>query len=339
QLHCRFTSELHREPHGQSVPLSSEDVTPDMAELVDEAFVSGVLANELPATLDRIEATIEPLFTQEPRVDRIKVRLQAGLNGSTVEHSVEFSSGRWNRTRSPRILQLREEATLGKDESAYHALVALPSRKPVDLEPPLLQPPPIIDGTLEQFGVRELGAGELVPNRPILINARLEADSIAACVAAGAQETGGAALGVILRLPEPLPNTSTPIVTLLTAYLTDHRHTGSVNEWSISPAALSDAAQIAEMRGMGESILTVIHSHGWSAACGKCNENADCPLAECTHVSLMDYRVLETLLPGKATLLPITGRRLGAESQQPVLVVHAWRGGEMRPLRFLRYAD
>jgi hypothetical protein len=86
-------------------------------------------------------------------------------------------------------------------------------------------------------------------------------------------------------------------------------------------------------------VLTVVHSHGWSTECGKCNENAACPLAECTLVSHSDYQVLETLFPGKSTVMPIVGRKLGAPGKQPVLAMHAWRGGEMRPLRFQRYAD
>jgi hypothetical protein len=53
----------------------------------------------------------------------------------------------------------------------------------------------------------------------------------------------------------------------------------------------------------------------------------------------MDYLVLETLFPGKATVMPIAGRKLGAPAQQPVLEVHAWRGGEMRPMRWMRYVD
>jgi hypothetical protein len=237
------------------------------------------------------------------------------------------------------VLQLREEGTLGENESAYRMLVALPTSKAGEIEPPVLQPPPIVDGTLEQLGVRELGMGEFVSDRPILINQRLETDSVAACVAAGARETGGAALGLFLRLPEPLPRTSTRIVTLLTTCLEDRRHAGKVNEWSISPQALAESEQIARMRGLGESVLTVIHTHGWSAECGKCNENANCPLAECSLVSLMDYQVLETLFPGKATVMPIAGRKLGAPGQQPVLEVHAWRGGEMRPMRWMRYVD
>ena len=103
---------------------------------------------------------------------------------------------------------------------------------------------------------------------------------------------------------------------------------------------LDDAGlQPADLRGLGETVVTVVHSHGWSTECGKCNENANCPLAECTLVSLSDYQVLETLFPGKGTVMPIVGRRLGAPGKQPVLALHAWRGGEMRPLRFQRYAD
>lgn len=335
----RFAAELHRDPAAEGVPLSSVDVTDDLSDLLDEAWVSGVLSGALPDSADSVHAQYEPVFARDAFVQRIKVVVRAGRNGTAVEYAAEFSSGRWNRSRHQRLQQLRDEATLGKDDHAYHALVALPARDPPRIPPPPLQSPPIVDGTLEQFGVRTLGEGELTPDRPILINARLEADSIAACRNAGARETGAAVLGAFVRLGAPLPNTATPIVTLLTTCVEDPRHTGHVNEWSISPDALAASARIAELRGMGESVVTVVHSHGWSSECGKCNENANCPLAECTLVSLSDYQVLETLFPGKATVMPIVGRKLGAPGQQPVLAMHAWRGGEMRPLRFQRYAD
>jgi hypothetical protein len=335
----RFTSELHRNASPSGVPLSSVDVTAELSDLLDEACVGGVLAETLPEQPDAIHAEIEPVFAREALVERIRVRLRTGENGCSAEHAVEFAGGRWNRTRHQRVQQLREEGSLGKDESPFHALVALPASGDSAIEPPLLQSPPIVDGTLEQFGVRSLGTGELTPDRPILINARLETDCIAACLAAGARETGAAVLGVLARLPRPLPNTSTCIVTLLTTCIEDPRHTGEVNEWHISPDALAASAQIAELRGLGESVLTVVHSHGWSTECGKCNENAACPLAECTLVSHSDYQVLETLFPGKSTVMPIVGRKLGAPGKQPVLAMHAWRGGEMRPLRFQRYAD
>jgi hypothetical protein len=298
-----------------------------------------VLAGVLPDLPAALHARIEPVFARDSFVERIKVVLRAGDNGTVAEHTVEFSGGRWNRMRHQRLQQLRDEGTLGNDETAFHALVALPAREPTAIAVPVLQSPPIIDGTLEQFGVRSLGDGELTPDRPILINARLEADSIAACLSAGARETGAAVLGVFVRLPEPLPNTSTRIVTLLTTCIEDARHAGQVNEWSISPDALAASARIADLRGFGESVVTVVHSHGWSTECGNYNENAKCPLAECTLVSLSDYQVLETLFPGKATVMPIVGRKLGAPGKKPVLAMHAWRGGEMRPLRFQRYAD
>lgn len=334
----QFASELHREPDADGIPLSSEDATEHVLELVEDAFVDGVLADVLPESPEQVRARVEPVFSRDRIVDRIETHLEAVCNGSAAEYRARFSSGRWNRTRYPRLLQLREEGTLAKEENAFHSLSAVPGKSKLS-QPPLLQAPPIINGTLEQFGISELGAGDLMPDRPILINQRLETDSVTACVAAGARETGAAALGAIVRLPEPLPNTSTPIVTLATTCIEDRRHSGQVNEWSISPEALAESAQIAELRGFGESVITVIHSHGWSTECGKCNENANCPLAECTHVSLMDYQVLETLFPGRATVMPIVGRKLGADGKQPVLAMHAWRGGEMRPVRFRRYVD
>jgi hypothetical protein len=53
----------------------------------------------------------------------------------------------------------------------------------------------------------------------------------------------------------------------------------------------------------------------------------------------MDYQVLESLFPGKSTVMPIAGRRLGATGNRPVLEIHAWRGGQVRPIRWQQYLD
>ena len=83
--------------------------------------------------------------------------------------------------------------------------------------------------------------------------------------------------------------------------------------------------------------MTAYHSHGWGSDCGRCNQNADCAVPSATYVSPDDYRVLESLFPDKATLMPIAGRELGADSHRPVLVVHAWRHGRMEPIPWRTY--
>lgn len=334
----QFTSELRRKPDIKDRPISSVDVTADIAALIDETYTHGVLADCLPEQSDLLRVRIEPHFSESPRVERIDVHLTAGTNGSTAEFTQQFRAGPWNRSEQRRMLQLREEGTLAEGDTAYRMLLALPSDA-ASIEAPSLQPPAIIDGTLEEFGFRELGAGELIPDRPLLANQRLVEDSIEACLARGSNETGGGAIGLNVRLKEPLPHTTTRIVQILTAYLEDRRHTGKLNEWKISNEALAEAAEVCALRGMGERVMTVVHTHGWSTECGNCNTNANCPLAECTLVSLLDYQVLETLFPSKSTVMPIAGRKLGAEGKRPVLEIHAWRGGEMRPIRWQRYRD
>lgn len=334
----QFTCELRRKPDLQEPPVSSVDVTADLAALIDEAYTHGILAEQLPIEAQRLRVRIEPHFSESPRVESIDIHIAAGENGSSAEFVQSFRSGPWNRSSQRRLLQLRQEGTLGEDESAFRMLLALPSDRAA-IEPPLLQPPVVIDGSLEDFGIGRLGPGELIPNRPLLVNQRVEQDSIEDCLAKGSSETGGGGIGVTVRLKEPLPHTTTRIVQILTAYLQDRRHSGRVNEWQISPEALAEAAEVCALRGMGERVMTVIHTHGFSTECGNCNSNANCPLAECTLVSLLDYQVLETLFPSKSTVMPIAGRKLGAEGKRPVLEIHAWRGGEMRPIRWQRYID
>lgn len=335
----RLHMELRRTPDLSGVPLWSEDVTDHLADLVDETFTRGVLANVLPERPDDVVARITPVWSETPLVERVVVHIRARMDGVSEEFQQEFRSGRWSRESVLRIHQLRHENTLDDNESAYRLLMALPADDGPGFELPPLQAPPILDGTLEQFGIRTPGSGQLVPDRPILVNEHVVADSVSGCVAAGAAETGYTGLGAIVRLASPLPGTSTPIVTLLTSCVEDRRHVGQINEWSISPEALADADRVARIRGLGESVLTVIHTHGFNTECGNCNTNAACPLAECTHVSLKDYQVLESLFPGKATLMPIVGRRIGAEGNRPVLAMHAWRGGEVRPVRWTTCAD
>ncbi len=335
----RYFSEIHRSPHADGVPLSSQDVTGDLSDLVDEAFVHGVLADELPEEITSVDVKIEPHFQRASVLSHITVRLRATNCSATTDFSREFKTGPWARTGQGRLLQLRDEGTLAESEQAYQSLIAVPENCEAESEPPLLQMPLIVDGTLEDFGIREMGPGELVPDRPVLANLRMVEDVIDSCLSAGASETGGATLGAMVRLPKPLPGTSTRIVTILTTSIEDHRHTGQLNQWSISPEALLETARIADVRAMGESVITVTHTHGFNAGCGNCNSNAACPLAECTQVSLMDYQVLETLFPHKSTLMPIAGRRLGADGNRPVLEIHAWRGGQVRPIRWQQYLD
>jgi hypothetical protein len=76
---------------------------------------------------------------------------------------------------------------------------------------------------------------------------------------------------------------------------------------------------------------------GVSKRCGNCNQNPNCPLSE-SYPSLHDYdQLLAQLFPSKTTLLPIAGRKLGVEGRRPVLQIHAWHGGDMRPIPWATY--
>ena len=166
----------------------------------------------------------------------------------------------------------------------------------------------------------------------------MSTDAVRRCEEADATETGGSVLGTILRLEKPLPGTVTRIVTVLSATVEDPRHVGAPLSFSFSPAGLAEAARFGQLRGFGETVQTVFHTHGWSGACGNCNQNANCPLAE-GNPSLQNYQPLESLFSSKATLMSIAGRKLGEPSRRPVLQIHAWRGGEMRPIRWQEYSD
>jgi hypothetical protein len=316
-----------------------QTVTDDISDLIEESYMRGVLGEVFPADPERVEATVTPICSHEPLVDKVQVRLEVGLNGQRAEYTCDFPAGRWVRSAQLAALRLREEGTLGQEQSAYRALLAVKNPRQSALKVPPLQAPPVFDQTLEDFGVRELLAGKLAPDRPLLVNERLAADMVRLCEEADTTETGGAVLGKILRLPEPLPGTNTRIVTVFSATVEDPRHEGAPLSVRFSPQALAEAAKIADLRGFGETVQTVFHTHGWSKSCGKCNQNPKCPLAECSHVSVQDYQLLESLFSSKATLMPIAGRRLGEEGKRPVLEIHAWQGGQMLPIGWQEYRD
>lgn len=187
------------------------------------------------------------------------------------------------------------------------------------------------------FALEPTAMEGLEPDRPVLVNARLAADAVRRCEEAGGKETGGAVLGKLIRLPQPLPGTETRIVTLLSGLVEDHRHVGMAAAFSFSPEGLAEAARIADVRGLGESVLTVFHSHGWSSHCRNCRPSAGCSLAQCSP-SLQDYEML-SLFPSKGTLMPIVGRKPGVQGERPVLRIHAWRGGQLQAIHWQPYED
>lgn len=316
-------------------PLHHEDVTADLADLVDEAVTRGVLAGHLEPGSAPAAITIGPEWTVEPVVDRIRVAVAAG---TVAPYEAEFREGRWTRRAVETLRRLRAEERLTEDDKAYVRVVALrDANATLELSP--VQVPEVTDQPLAELGVRELGSGELDPDRPVLVNARAVDEILERTVEAGFAETGGGMLGKIVRLPEPLEGTRTPVVTVLTAGVADGRHEGAPGRLSFSAEALVDAARIAELRGRGEAVLTAYHTHGWGKDCNECNHSAACALPSVELVSADDYQVLDSLFPAKSTVMPIAGRRLGAAGKRPVLAIHAWSGGAMRPVGWRTYTD
>jgi hypothetical protein len=324
---------------GEGAPLYRQSLAPDLRELALEAYTDGVLSGSLPCEDGRVDAEIVPEGEREPLVDRVAVVLRVATASGRFEHAQRFRSGRWDRRLAGIIAALRDDGTLSEDGAAHGFLFAERRAAAQALGALRFEPPPIAARELADLGVRELGEGELDEDRPIIVNERMAEEILSWTEAAGPREVGGAALGALVRLPETLPGTRTRIVTVLSMALFDERHAGRPGRVTFSPDALAEAAEIARLRGKGETVLTVFHSHGWGTECGNCNQSASCALAECTYVSPDDYAVLETLFPAKATVMPIAGRKLGAGGRRPVLEVHAWRGGTMRPLRWRSYRD
>lgn len=313
----------------------------DLEDLVDEAFARGVIEGKIPPAPDSLRVSFVPSWDGEPRFDSLVVVLRAEVDGKVSEFAWTFRSGRWLRRCIWKAAQLRKDGLLPAGEDAFPLVYAHRSATANQSMPASrLDAPEITDVELADLGVKSLGVGELQPDRPVLISERALEDMVRFTEEAGADETGAAVLGRMIRLQKALEGASTRVVTVLTAVVRDERHQGQAARFDFSPEALVTASEIAGLRGFGETVQTVFHSHGWGSHCsGNCHENVLCPLVECTHVSLQDYRLLESLFPGKATVMPIGGRKLGAPGRRPVVVVHSWTGGEMRPVEWRSYRD
>ncbi|MBI4881882.1 MAG: Mov34/MPN/PAD-1 family protein [Planctomycetes bacterium] len=335
-----YRLELWSAPDGAWRRLKTRDATPDVADLVEEALVSGVLSEELPLEPDALAAEVLPVFSADPFVAEIEVRLEARLNGHARTISRRFAEGPWVRAALRDAALLRQGGGVRKDETVYRLLAAEAAAPEAASSVLALDAPRIAEHTLADLGVRGLGAGALDPERPILVHRRLVNEVLEWTREAGKAETGGALFGRLARLPAPLPGARTRVVTVLSAALRDARHAGAASSFDFSPAALLAAAEVAEERGAGESVLAVFHSHGWLAECASCAADAGkdhaCALPEC-EPSLQDYVLLESLFPGKAALLPIAGRRPAGASQRLAFEVFAWRLGALRALPWQDY--
>lgn len=338
RVHCAFGYhwELLTDP-GARPPIHREAAQRDVADLVEEAFTDAVLSEKLPLDVDAVDVEVLPVFDRPPRADGVEVRLSGPGGAGPIRRT--FQTGRWMRRAQETSLRLEAEGVLTEGTVTYVRLIAEPAPSETGLPMPYLQAPPITEQSMEELGVVQLADGFLCPDRPVLVSERMLEDVLRQAEDAGPRETGGGALGKIVRLARPLPGAATRIVTVLTAAVADVRHVGRVASVTFDPGALHQAAQIAGLRGRGEACLTVFHSHGWNASCGRCNQNASCPIPSASFVSLDDYQVLETLFPSKATLMPIAGRKLGAPGDRPVLEVHAWRGGRMSSIPWRAYRD
>jgi hypothetical protein len=334
-----FFSELCLAGLDTEPPLHREAMESDLVDLVDEAFVQAVLADEVPPEArESLEVFVAPVWDEEPVAGEIEVSMTwPGRQDPPVRRS--FRSGRWTRRAQARAWELAADGSLGEGARTSVRIVAEGPRRRDSLPLRGFHAPVIATRTLEDLGVREVGGEPLCARRPVLVNRRMLEDIVSETEAAGATETGGGVLGTIVRLDEPIAGAATRVVTVLTTAVSDPRHTGEVARVTFDPGALAYAAHIAGLRGSGERVLTAYHSHGWGSGCGRCNRSAECAIPSASYVSLDDYRVLESLFPSKSTVLPIAGRKLGAPGDRPVLEIHAWMGGRMEPISWRTYDD
>jgi len=327
-----------------------ENVNDDLNDLVQQTHVAGVLAEKLPLDPSaEIEVDVAPSWLRaEPFVDSVDVTLSVA--GGEMSYGKSFRSGRWIRRAGLRLVELRSQGQLGQEETAYRSLVATASKDhgsnghgsnghgsnghEVALRPPAIEIPPIEDRTLEELGIRRLTSGTLAAHRPILVNRQFERDVIERTRDTGLTETGGAVLGRYVRLPQALPETETRIVTVLSASVCDARHEGTSAQWHISPDALAEAAELAEISG--QRVMTVWHSHPF---CDKACEKRDTCQAVVipAFFSNEDCQMAEMLFPSRASIFPVSGKTAVGQTD-PLLVIHGWDDG-LKPVPWRRYED
>lgn len=327
------------EPDLAGRALHRESIQDDLAALIDETYVRGILAERLHLEAQRVSVTLTPVRESDlslPGLQGISVRVTDDQGGS---FELVFRLGPWVRRAQELVPHLRKQGVLAENRHVYLRLQAR-AEEHASLPRLFLQAPEVRAGSLADLGLGAFsegedargGGGELDPARPLLVSATMLEEIRVFAEHSGVVETGGATLGSYLRLAQPLPGTTTRIVTVLTASFLDVRHRGAEQRFTFSPEAMAEAAQLAELRRRGERVVTAFHSHGWGTGCNRCHSNERCVLPVASEVSLDDYDVAERLFPGKATVLPIVGRKLGARGERPVLEVHAWLGGALRPL-------
>jgi hypothetical protein len=206
-----FFTELSTDPGLGALPLHREAVQGDVADLVEEAFVTAVMAERLPSEVDELDVVVTPVWDRAPRAEAVDVTLTE-RGGGRRSLKRRFESGRWMRTAQERTLQLASDGVLSEGATAYvHLLAEARSSEPLPL--PLLQTPVITTQSVEELGVCDLGSGKLCPDRPVLVNDRMVDEIVHQAELAGARETGGGALGKMIRIEEPLPGTTTRHVT------------------------------------------------------------------------------------------------------------------------------
>ena len=68
-------TELSVDPELGATAIHRESVQCDVADLVEETFVGGVLADTLPAHLGGVHVAVTPEWDQEPRKQALNVRI------------------------------------------------------------------------------------------------------------------------------------------------------------------------------------------------------------------------------------------------------------------------
>ena len=135
---------------------------------------------------------------------------------------------------------------------------------------------------------------------------------------AGAQEIGGATLGKMVRLPEPLPGTATPVVTVLTAGLTDPRHVGELGRFSFDPEALHEAVG-QELAELGLEVIVGVGELARSLCDGAEGAERGAQVLHLEDAKAAGRQVPALFHAGDRVLLK-GSRRIGLEA-----VLEAWR--------------
>ena len=103
-----------------------------------------------PEASRAIRAEVRPVWSEQPWVAELEVRLEAQRNGAAQVHCLRFGSEAWRRRALEETALLRQQGKVGRDAKVYRGLVAQASAAGAAAKALAVDAPLLADLSLEQ---------------------------------------------------------------------------------------------------------------------------------------------------------------------------------------------